>query len=83
MLLSVLAERRLRGGDPADLGALLGDLTKPPVDAIGALPIDSFLAKTERRSLEQPFGVDIAFADAAPSLRVQCGTAPGEHGRHF
>src|SRR4051794_18430280 len=51
VLLSVLAERRLRGGETADLGALLGDLTKPPVDSIGALPIDSFLAKTERRAL--------------------------------
>ena len=51
VLLSVLAERRLRAGEPADLGALLGDLTKPPVESIGALPVDSFLAKTERRAL--------------------------------
>jgi hypothetical protein len=34
VLLSVLAERRLRAGEPADLGALLGDLTKPPVEAM-------------------------------------------------
>ena len=51
VLLSVLAERRLRAGEPADIGALLGDLTKPPVDSIGALPVDSFLAKIERRAL--------------------------------
>ena len=45
VLLSVLAERRLARASRADLGALLEDLAKPPIDAIGALPIDSFLAE--------------------------------------
>jgi hypothetical protein len=60
VLLSVLAERRLRAGEPADLGALLGDLTKPPVEAIGALPIDSFLARTERRALAAALNTRLA-----------------------
>jgi hypothetical protein len=51
VLLSVLAERRLRSGEAAELGALLGDLVRPPIDVVGALPIDSFLPKTERRAL--------------------------------
>ncbi|AKU99247.1 putative ATP-binding protein [Labilithrix luteola] len=51
VLLSVLAERRLRAGEAADLGALLGDLTDSPIDVVGALPLDSFLPKSERRSL--------------------------------
>jgi len=51
VLLSVLAERRLRAGQPADLAALVGDLGKPPMDKIGALGVDAFLPKSERRAL--------------------------------
>jgi hypothetical protein len=51
VLLSVLAERRLRDGIEADLEALLEDLEKPPVAKIGALSPDSFLPKSERRAL--------------------------------
>ncbi|WP_169928644.1 ATP-binding protein [Labilithrix luteola] len=51
VLLSVLAERRLRGGEAADLGVLLHDLVEPPIEVVGALPLDSFLPKTDRRSL--------------------------------
>ncbi len=51
VLLSVLAERRLRSGEGADLGALLSDLASPPIEEVGALPIDRFLPKTERRTL--------------------------------
>jgi hypothetical protein len=51
VLLSVLAERRLRAGEPAELGVLLGDLANPPIDVVGALPIDSFLPKADRRAL--------------------------------
>lgn len=50
VLLSVLAERRLRAGEAADLGALLSDLSEPPIEKVGALPLDSFLPKSERRS---------------------------------
>lgn len=51
VLLSVLAEQRLRAGGPASLGLLLQDLAKPPIEKIGALDVDSFLPKTERKSL--------------------------------
>jgi hypothetical protein len=51
VVLSVFAELRLLRGAPADLGALLEDLAEPPVDRIGALPIDDFLPRSERRAL--------------------------------
>jgi hypothetical protein len=51
VLLSVLAERRLRAGQSAPLGALLEDLSQPPIDKVGALSLDAFLARRERRSL--------------------------------
>jgi hypothetical protein len=51
VLLSLLAERRLRAGDAADLPALLADLADPPIDTVGALRIDAFLPKKERREL--------------------------------
>ena len=51
VLLSVLAEQRLRRGEAAALGDLLQDLTKPPIDKVGALDVDSFLPKSERKSL--------------------------------
>ena len=38
-------------GQSADLGALLEDLAKPPIERIGALDIDAFLPKRERRAL--------------------------------
>jgi hypothetical protein len=51
VLLSVLAEQRLRRGEAAELGALLQDLAKPPIERIGALTVDAFLPKSERKSL--------------------------------
>ncbi len=51
VLLSILAERRLLAGTTADLGSLLHDLAEPPIDMVGALTIDHFLPKSERRSL--------------------------------
>lgn len=51
VLLSVLAERRLRNGEPAELGTLLADLAKPPISVVGALPLDSFIPKADRREL--------------------------------
>ena len=51
VLLSLLAERRFREGKNADLNALVGDLSVPPVDRVGALPIDDFLPKSERKAL--------------------------------
>jgi hypothetical protein len=51
VLLSVLAERRLAAGDSAELGALMRDVLEPPISEIGALPVNSFVKKTERRAL--------------------------------
>jgi len=51
VLLSVLAERRLRAAQPSDLGSLLHDLATPPIAEIGALPIDRFMSKRDRANL--------------------------------
>jgi hypothetical protein len=51
VLLAVLAERRLTARQPADLAALLDDLAAPPIAQIGALELDEFLPKNERRQL--------------------------------
>ena len=47
----MLAERRLRASQPCDLASLLEDVTRPPLDRIGALPVDKFLPKRERAAL--------------------------------
>lgn len=51
VLLSVLAERRLRAGRPSDLGALLEDVTSAHIEPIGALPVDRFMSKRDRAGL--------------------------------
>ncbi|HMA92937.1 MAG TPA: helicase HerA-like domain-containing protein [Polyangiaceae bacterium] len=51
VLLMVLAERRLSMGQSAQLEALLDDITRPPVEKIGALTVDAFLPKGERKAL--------------------------------
>jgi hypothetical protein len=51
VLLSVLAERRLLAGEPSDLGSLLGDLAKPPIEQIGALKVNEFLSLKDRKEL--------------------------------
>ncbi|MFO0554337.1 MAG: helicase HerA-like domain-containing protein [Polyangiaceae bacterium] len=51
VLLSVLAERRLVRGEPADIGALLPEITSPPMASIGALSMDAFMSKRARNEL--------------------------------
>jgi hypothetical protein len=51
VLLSVLAERRLARGETAELGALLEDLAEPPVERIGALELDDFFSRSDRKAL--------------------------------
>ncbi len=51
VLLSILAERRLRLGEQADLGSLMTDLMNPPLETVGALPLNSFMKKGERQEL--------------------------------
>lgn len=51
MLLSVLAERRLMAGQSAELGALMQDVLEPPITQIGALSVNAFMKKNERKNL--------------------------------
>src|SRR6187549_1991426 len=51
VLLSVLAERRLAGGQSAELGGLMDDVLDPPISEIGALSVDEFMKKSERKAL--------------------------------
>ena len=51
VLLSVFAERRHAAKLPCDLASLLDDLEEPPLERIGALVMDAFLSKRDRRAL--------------------------------
>jgi hypothetical protein len=51
VLLAVLCEQRLRQGQACRLEELLADLMSPPIDKIGALPIDKYLSKRDRAEL--------------------------------
>jgi hypothetical protein len=51
VLLSLLAERRLKAGDGASLDLVISDLREPPIDTVGALPLDEFVSESERASL--------------------------------
>jgi hypothetical protein len=64
VLLAVLAERRLQAGRPADLAGLLADLEEPPIDEVGALAVDDFLPRNERRALAAALNALLA----SPSL---------------
>ncbi len=63
-LLSVLAEERLRRGETAELGALIGLILEPPIATIGALPVDAFLSPKARGQL----AADLNTLLAAPSF---------------
>ncbi len=51
VLLTVLAERRLRNKQDASLGALLNDVLSPPFEQIGAQSVVEFMSPKERGSL--------------------------------
>lgn len=51
VLLSVLAERRLAAGENAELAVLMQDVLNPPISEIGALPMNAFMKKSERKTL--------------------------------
>jgi hypothetical protein len=51
VLLSLLAERRFRMGQSSELNALLHDVTTPPIEQVGALPINQFISKSARKDL--------------------------------
>jgi hypothetical protein len=87
VLLSLLAERRLLAGGTADLVSLMEDVTTPPIAEVGALPINSFLKRTERAALAAALNTLLAsptFAswrqgatlDIAEWLRPKSGRTP-------
>jgi hypothetical protein len=51
VVLSIFAERRLRAGEPSDVASLLNDVRNPPMQELGAMPIDEFMPKKERLAL--------------------------------
>jgi hypothetical protein len=51
VLLSVLAEQRLLRGEAADLGSLMQDLATPPLTHVGALAVDAFMSRKQRKDL--------------------------------
>jgi len=51
VLLMVLAERKLSRSQSADLAVLVDEIVHPSIESIGALSIDVFLPKRERKAL--------------------------------
>jgi hypothetical protein len=51
VVLSKFAELRLSAGHSAGLEALLTDLAEPPVESIGAMPLDEYISKHDRKTL--------------------------------
>jgi len=60
VLLSHLAEKRVRAGETAALEQLVADLQAPPIERVGALSVDEFLAPKERASLATELNALIA-----------------------
>ncbi len=46
-----MAERRLAAREPADLATLIRDLLEPPLQSVGALPVDGFVSANQRGQL--------------------------------
>jgi hypothetical protein len=86
VVLSVFAERRLREGHPADVASLLEDVRKPPIEKLGAMPIEEFLPKRDRLSLATALNTLLAsptfesWRTGAP-LDVASWVAPRPDGR--
>jgi hypothetical protein len=59
-LLATLAEARLRRGDSAPLEVLIGLVVEPPMESIGALPIDTFMPARARTDLAADLNTLIA-----------------------
>ena len=68
-MLSVFAERRLRAGHPAGVDRLLEDIANPPVQTLGAMPIDEFFPKRDRLSLATALNTLLA----SPTLSTPLG----------
>jgi hypothetical protein len=86
VLLSVLAERRLLAGQNAELPALMQDVTSPPIAEVGALPISTFMKKSERLRLAASLNTLLASPTFASwrqgaALDVQSWLTPDATGR--
>jgi hypothetical protein len=62
--LCVLAEQRLRAGKTASLGELLPEILEPPLEVVGALPVEAFLPLRQRADL----AADLNTLIASPSF---------------
>jgi hypothetical protein len=86
VVLSVFAERRLRAGQPAGVDLLLEDIANPPLETMGAMPIDEFLPKRDRLSLATALNTLLAsptfesWRMGAP-LNIAAWLAPRDDGR--
>lgn len=69
VVLTTLAERRLRAGQAAGLAVLLGDVMNPPIATIGAMPFDDFFPDRERKALAQDLNALLASPKLASWLR--------------
>lgn len=86
VLLALLAERRLRAGQPAALEDLVADLQRPPIARVGALSVDQFLPASERDAVAQDLNTLIAsptFATWRQGVPLDVGAwlAPRPDGR--
>ncbi len=72
VVLSALAERRIRQGKPAPLADLLTDLLSPPLAKIGAMSFEEFLPPKDQQSLAQ----DLNTLLASPKLKGWLTGAP-------
>ena len=86
VVLSVLAERRLREGQKADVESLLADLEEPPIAEVGAMSLDAFLPKRDRRALATALNTLLAsptFESWRKGVPLDVGAwlTPGEDGK--
>jgi hypothetical protein len=86
VVLSVFAERRLRAGQSADVAALLGDVQSPPLETLGAMPIDEFLPKRDRTALATALNTLLASPTfeswrTGHPIDIDAWTAPRADGR--
>jgi DNA helicase HerA-like ATPase len=86
VLLSLLAERRLRDGRSAELSELVREVIDPPIETVGAMELDAFISKRDRNALAAALNALLASPSFASwrtgaALDVNQWLAPREDGR--
>jgi hypothetical protein len=86
VLLSILAERRLRASESADVASLLNDVRTPPIEMVGAMPLAEFLPKRDRQALATALNTLLASPTfeswrSGDPVDVEAWFAPREDGR--